>query len=83
MPSVFGRGSPWTFGDAVYVVDMEPTLAVEDFARYLVKYPGVFIFVGMGGEESVYPHHHPSFDIDEDVIPSAIELFIQLVLRFG
>lgn len=72
-----------TFGDAVYAADMEPTLAAEDFAHYLVKCPGAFIFVGMGGEASAYPHHHPRFDIDEDVIPSAIELFIQLVLRFG
>ncbi|MGG4498434.1 amidohydrolase [Brevibacillus reuszeri] len=58
-------------------------MAAEDFAHYLVKCPGAFIFVGMGGEASAYPHHHSRFAIDEDVIPSAIELFIQLVLRLG
>ncbi|MFM1651053.1 M20 family metallopeptidase [Brevibacillus sp. B_LB10_24] len=70
------------FGESVYAADMEPTMAAEDFAFYLSHCPGAFIFVGMGGEASAYSHHHPRFDIDEAVIPSAIELFVQLVLRF-
>jgi metal-dependent amidase/aminoacylase/carboxypeptidase family protein len=38
--------------------------------------------VGMGGEKSAYPHHHPRFDIDEEEIGTAIDLFLQLVKRF-
>ncbi|QRG65684.1 M20 metallopeptidase family protein [Brevibacillus choshinensis] len=70
------------FGQSVYADDLEPTMAAEDFAYYLQRCPGAFIFVGMGGESSAYPHHHPRFDIDEEVIPQAIELFIELVQRY-
>jgi len=70
------------FGASFHANDLEPTLAAEDFAYYLQRCPGAFIFVGMGGEASAYPHHHPMFDIDEDAIPLAIELFIELVQRY-
>ncbi|ELK43060.1 hypothetical protein BAG01nite_34240 [Brevibacillus agri] len=45
--------------------------------------PGAFLFVGMGGENSKYPHHHPRFDLDEEAIPVGIELFVQLVKHFS
>jgi amidohydrolase len=71
-----------TFGkDRVELID--PVMGGEDFSFYLERKPGAFIFVGMNGPKSAYPHHHPRFDIDEDVIPQAIELFIQLVRQFS
>lgn len=70
-----------TFGsDCVELV--EPVMGGEDFSFYLEQKPGAFIFVGMNGPKSAYPHHHPRFDIDEDVMPQAIELFIQLVRQY-
>jgi amidohydrolase len=69
------------FGTNV-LVQIDPTMASEDFSCYLQQKRGAFIFVGMGGEKSSYPHHHPQFDIDEDAIPVAIDLFIQLVMNF-
>ena len=67
-----------SFGPEVFEL-VEPVMGGEDFSYYLQKRPGVFIFVGMGGEKSEYPHHHPKFDIDEDVLPDAIKLFIEIV----
>ncbi|GED69347.1 N-acyl-L-amino acid amidohydrolase [Brevibacillus reuszeri] len=61
---------------------VEPVMGGEDFSYYLEKKPGSFVFIGMGGEKSSFPHHHPRFDIDEDVIPTGVELFIQLVKDF-
>lgn len=61
---------------------VEPVMGGEDFSYYLERKPGSFVFIGMGGDQSAYPHHHPRFDIDEDVIPTGIELFIQLVKHF-
>ena len=61
---------------------VEPVMGGEDFSYYLERKPGSFIFIGMGGDKSSYPHHHPRFDIDEDVIPTGVELFIQLVKHF-
>lgn len=58
---------------------LDITMAAEDFSFYLQEKPGAFIFVGMKGEKSRFPHHHAKFDIDEDVFESAILLFIKIV----
>ncbi|MGG1664009.1 M20 metallopeptidase family protein [Brevibacillus sp. NRS-1366] len=59
-----------------------PMMGSEDFSYYLEKKPGIYLFVGMGGEKSMYPHHHPQFDIDEEAIPTAIRLFLELIQHF-
>lgn len=69
------------FGHEVFDL-VNPVMGGEDFSYYLQKKPGTFIFVGMGGEKSQYPHHHPKFDLDEDVFPDAIKLFIELVNHY-
>lgn len=69
------------FGHEVFEL-VNPVMGGEDFSYYLQRKPGTFIFVGMGGEKSQYPHHHPKFDLDEDVFPDAIKLFIELVNHY-
>ncbi|MBM7601264.1 amidohydrolase [Virgibacillus halotolerans] len=71
-----------TFEKGTYEA-VDPVMGGEDFGFYLREKPGAFIFVGMGGEKSAYPHHHPKFDIDEDVIRSAIKLFTEIVKSGG
>lgn len=55
-------------------------MAGEDFAYYLRKVPGVFMFVGAGNPEKgiVYPHHHPRFDIDETAMLHAGKLLLAM-----
>lgn len=50
----------------------EPTMGAEDMAQILEQIPGCYFFVGGRSErsQSVWPHHHPRFNIDE----SALEL---------
>ncbi|MEK5165349.1 amidohydrolase [Paenibacillus sp. FSL R5-0527] len=57
-----------------------PIMPAEDFAYYLQKVPGCFMFVGAGNpeKEAVYPHHHPKFDIDEDAMLHAAGLLIAM-----
>lgn len=69
-----------TFGEEVFV-QMEPSMGAEDYSYYLKEKTGAFINVGMQSEKSQYPHHHPKFDINEDAIPTAIELMVQLALN--
>jgi amidohydrolase len=64
------------------VVHVDPVMGGEDFSYYLERKPGAFVFIGMNGEKSRYPHHHPRFDLDEEVFPIAINLFVQLVRQF-
>lgn len=68
------------FGADVFKL-VDPVMGGEDFSYYVQHKPGAFIFVGMGGEKSQYPHHHPKFDIDEGVFPDAIRLFIEIIMH--
>lgn len=68
------------FGEDVFTL-VAPVMGGEDFSYYLQKKPGAFIFVGMSGEKSQYPHHHPKFDLDEEVFPDAIKLFIEIMRK--
>ncbi|WP_251551527.1 M20 metallopeptidase family protein [Neobacillus muris] len=69
-----------TFGEDAFI-ELDPVLGAEDFSFYLKEKTGAFINVGMKSDISQYPHHHPKFDIDENAIPAAIELMIQLALQ--
>jgi len=66
--------------DALLLTDYR-TMGSEDMAFFLDKVPGVFVFVGSGGNKlkEAFPHHHPCFDIDESVLPSACALLLQTV----
>jgi amidohydrolase len=59
----------------------DPIMGGEDFAYYLQKVPGAFIFLGAGdGHES--PHHHPAFDIDEKALPTGVLFLVSLALAY-
>lgn len=62
---------------------MKPNMVGEDFAYYLKEIPGAFCFVGAGNpNKPMYPHHHPSFQIDESVLPKAAQWFCQLASKY-
>ena len=63
------------------VMNIDPVMGGEDFAYYLKKTPGAFIFFGMG-DGTTYPHHHPGFDIDEKSLPQATLLMSALALEY-
>jgi amidohydrolase len=52
------------------VKEADLTMGGEDFAFYLNKTKGAFIALGLYNEEKgiIHPHHHPKFDIDEDIL---------------
>lgn len=60
------------------------SLAGEDFAEITQLVPSVMTFIGVRNEakNSIYPHHHPKFDIDEDMLPVGVELQIRNVFNF-
>ena len=47
------------------------TMGSEDMSIWLDAVPGCFFFIGSANDEKGLkaPHHHPKFDIDEDVLP--------------
>jgi amidohydrolase len=60
------------------------TLAGEDFSEFAARVPGVFYFLGAGNpaKETHFPHHHPRFNIDEDVLRVGVEMHVRGALNF-
>ncbi|MHA1829273.1 MAG: carboxypeptidase CpsA [Candidatus Heimdallarchaeaceae archaeon] len=52
------------------VQEIDLTMGGEDFAFYLLETKGAFIALGLYNEEKgiTYPHHHPKFNVDEEVL---------------
>ena len=65
--------------------NMPPVLGAEDFSHYLEKTKGAFFFLGIGNEAagSVYPHHHPRFDLDEEMLPKGVEIMLRSIWKLG
>jgi amidohydrolase len=59
----------------------DPIMGGEDFAYYLQKVPGAFIFLGAGDGHG-FPHHHPAFDIDEKALPAGVLFLVSLALEY-
>lgn len=59
-------------------------LASEDFANYLEKVPGTFIFLGAGNKQKglIHGNHSNKFDIDENVLIKGTEIFYSLAIDF-
>jgi amidohydrolase len=65
--------------DRIQAID--PVMGGEDFAYFLQKVPGAFLFFGMG-DGMEFPHHHPAFDLDEKALPQATLLMTSLALEY-
>jgi len=58
------------------VLEIPPVMASEDMSLFLEKIPGVFLFLGTGNTAKglAQAHHHPRFDVDDDVLPLGVSL---------
>lgn len=63
------------------IKEIDPVMGGEDFAYYLEKLPGAFLFFG-SGTGFPWPHHHPRFDLDEGILPDAAELMARIALDY-
>lgn len=56
----------------------------EDFAEFTERVPGAFYFVGISDKEkrTDYPHHHPKFNIDEDMLSIGVEMHVRGSLEY-
>jgi len=65
------------------VEEVPKSMGSEDFAFYLQKVPGAFIALGIKNEEKgiIHPHHHPKFNVDEEVLPLGTALEVGLAFE--
>ncbi len=61
-----------------------PTMGGEDMAYYLEQVPGTFFGIGTANpaKGTDFPHHHPKFDVDEDVLHVGAAVFAKACLDF-
>lgn len=66
------------------VVVLEPSMGGEDFAYYLERRPGAFFRFGIRNEAKgiIHPYHSSLFDIDEEVLPLGVEMFVRIIDEF-
>ncbi len=60
------------------------TTSSDDMAYFLQAVPGCYFIVGARNEQkgAHYPHHHPRFNIDEDAMPTAVEVLGRAAMNF-
>lgn len=56
----------------------------EDFAEFTRVVPGAFYFFGVADEAkgTHYEHHNAKFNIDEEVLPSVVEMQVSLARKY-
>ncbi|MDR3213811.1 MAG: amidohydrolase [Azoarcus sp.] len=70
-----------------------PSMGAEDFAYYLLKKPGAYVWIGNGVAADVDPAlagcerqggvalHHPAYDFNDDILPVGAAYWVELVRR--
>lgn len=73
-----------TFGADSLDEPTHATMGAEDFAFYLQKVPGAYVWLGVNSSDSERhpPLHSPRYDFNDDALPTGIELMCGLALRF-
>jgi metal-dependent amidase/aminoacylase/carboxypeptidase family protein len=66
------------------LVPMVKQMGAEDFSVYMESTPGVFGFLGAQNKAKgiCCVHHHPAFDVDEDVLPLGAGVYAQFAIDY-
>ncbi len=70
--------------DPQQVIQIPPMMVGEDMAEFLNRAPGCFVLIGAAdptGPE-LSPHHNPTFDFDERMLPTGVALLASTALAY-
>jgi len=68
----------WLGADGL-VENTEPVTGSEDFAFFLEKVPGCYVFIGNGvGSEGGCMVHNPGYDFNDRVLPTGASYWVRL-----
>ncbi|THF66405.1 amidohydrolase [Pseudothauera nasutitermitis] len=67
-------------GEAVNTA-ARPSMGAEDFAFFLQKKPGCYVWIGNGSGEGGCTLHNPRYDFNDDVLPVGVAYWTELVRR--
>ncbi|WP_296904087.1 amidohydrolase [Polaromonas sp.] len=65
------------------LIAFPPLMVSENFGDFLEVYPGLMAFIGVHNESrgACFAHHHPKFNIDEDVLYRGAALHVAYALN--
>ena len=65
------------------LIAFAPLMVSENFGDFLEVYPGLMALIGARNETTgaCFPHHHPQFNIDEDVLHLGAALHVGYALN--
>ena len=66
------------------LIPLKKMTGAEDFSVYTETVPGVFGYLGCRNEEKgiIAAHHHPAFDVDEDVLYHGTGIYLQFAIDY-
>lgn len=84
MTDVAQRAAALVLEPAAVQTSSRPTMAAEDFARYLERVPGCYASLGVGTPGSVDrpPSHSGAFLLDESGLPAGVAWYLALVMNY-
>lgn len=85
MAALAAKAAKKVLGDDMVITKLAaPNMGGEDFAYYLEKVPGAFMFLSSSDKEkgTDVPHHNPKFNVDEDVFWEGAAVFVSIVEDF-
>lgn len=85
MAKLLGDAAREIVGDENVIDHIDaPNMGGEDFAYYLTKVPGAFMFLSSANPEkgTNVPHHNPKFQVDEDVLWMGSAVFVNAAQKF-
>lgn len=61
---------------------MRPSMGAEDFAYFLERKPGCYVWIGNGPGEGGCTLHNPHYDFNDEILPLGASYWVRLVERF-
>jgi len=58
-----------------------PSMGAEDFAYFLQRKPGCYVWIGNGAGEGGCTLHNPTYDFNDEIIPTGVAYWVELVRR--
>jgi len=58
--------------------DLLPSMAAEDFACFLERKPGAYIWIGNGTAETGGILHNPHYDFNDEILPLGASYWVRL-----
>jgi amidohydrolase len=73
------RAATAVFGEAKTITEFPPSTAGDDFAFFMRKVPGCYVWLGNGPAVDGALHHNSAYDFNDDAIASGVKFWTTLV----